>query len=123
MIRCSKLVLAAALFTVLVACKNFAFPGVHKIEIEQGNIVTQEMVDQLQPGMTREQVRFLLGTPLIADTFNTDRWDYFYSKDDRHNPVESKRISVFFENDSLVRFTGDFAPTIKTIDGQQPDIE
>ena len=122
--RWSKLVLTAALFTALtttlVACKNFAFPGVEKIEIEQGNIVTQEMVDQLQPGMTREQVRFILGTPLVVDTFNNNRWDYVYRLDDRHNPVESKQISVFFDNDSLVRFTGDFAPTIKTIDGESP---
>ena len=125
--RWSKLILSAALFATiapaLVACKNFAFPGVHKIEIEQGNIVTQVMVDQLQPGMTREQVRFILGTPLISDTFNSDRWDYFYSKDDRRNPVEQKRISVFFENDSLTRFSGDYAPTIKTIDGRSPLVE
>ncbi len=62
------------------ACGFVGFPGVYKINVEQGNIVTQEMVDQLKPGMNRRQVRFILGTPLIEDTFNQNRWDYLYVK-------------------------------------------
>jgi len=52
---------------------------VHKLDIQQGNVVTQEMVDKLRPGMTRAQVRYVLGTPLVTDSFHQDRWDYFYS--------------------------------------------
>ena len=58
---------------------NIGFPGVYRIDVEQGNIITPEMVEQLQQGMTRRQVRFILGTPLIEDTFNEDRWDYRYT--------------------------------------------
>ena len=56
----------------LSACSFVGFPGVYKIDVEQGNIITQEMADQLQPGMSRRQVRFILGTPLVEDTFNQD---------------------------------------------------
>ena len=60
----------------LSGCSGIGFPGVYLINIDQGNIVDQEMVDQLKPEMTRRQVRFLLGTPIVEDTFNNDRWDY-----------------------------------------------
>ncbi|MCV6603742.1 MAG: outer membrane protein assembly factor BamE [Porticoccaceae bacterium] len=125
MARCAKLSLFALLLITIAGCKNFAFPGVHKIEIEQGNIITQEMVDQLQPGMTREQVRFVLGTPLVADTFNSNRWDYLYSLDKRKGNKETSRLSVFFDGNSLVRFSGDFAPTPKTLDdaSSQQEVE
>ncbi|MGS2723682.1 outer membrane protein assembly factor BamE [Porticoccus sp. GXU_MW_L64] len=123
MAHCAKLSLIALLLSVAAGCKNFAFPGVHKIEIEQGNIITQEMVDQLQPGMTREQVRFVLGTPLIADTFNSNRWDYLYSLDRRKGSKETSRLSVFFDGDSLVRFSGDFTPTPKTLDDASSQTE
>ncbi|UTW46536.1 outer membrane protein assembly factor BamE [bacterium SCSIO 12696] len=114
--RCAKFPLIILLVSVIAGCKNFAFPGVHKIVIEQGNIITQDMVDQLQPGLTREQVRFILGTPLVADTFTSNRWDYLYSLDRRKGSKETSRLSVFFEGDSLVRFSGDFIPTPKTLD-------
>ena len=118
--RCSKLLLIALLLAPLAACKNFAFPGVHKIDIEQGNVVTQKMIDQLLPGMTKRQVQFILGTPLIIDTFNANRWDYYHSLDDRKNPKQVKRFSVFFDGDKLVRTSGDFAPGSATVQGQAP---
>ena len=86
------------------------FPGVYKIDVQQGNVVTQEMVDQLRPGMTTRQVRFIMGTPLIQDTFAPDRWDYLYSMQAGHNPREQERISLIFENDRLVGLAGDFVP-------------
>lgn len=86
------------------------FPGVYKIDVQQGNVVTQEMVDQLRPGMTTRQVRFIMGTPLIQDTFEPNRWDYLYSMQAGHNPREQERISLMFENDRLVGLTGDFVP-------------
>ena len=68
----------APAIALLGACSFVGFPGVYKIDVEQGNIVDQEMADQLKPGMSRRQVRFILGTPLVEDTFNQDRWDYLY---------------------------------------------
>lgn len=107
----SKLIALICLACLITACKNFAFPGVHKIEIQQGNIITQEMVDQLKPGMSKSQVRFVLGTPLIADSFHQNRWDYFYSFNDQENPQKRERISVFFVDGKLTHFSGDFLPS------------
>lgn len=87
------------------------FPGVYKIGITQGNIITQEMIDQLRPGMTKRQVIFVMGTPLIRDPFRQDRWDYVYSFQPGGGVRGQERVSVFFENDQLLRFTGDFVPT------------
>ena len=89
---------------------RLGFPGVYRIDIAQGNIVTQEMVDKLQPGMNKRQVRFVMGTPLIIDTFEPERWDYFRSFDKRGRQHTQERVSLFFENDLLVRVEGDLKP-------------
>ncbi len=96
---------------VLGGC-SFKLPnlGVYKIDIPQGNIVTQEMVDKLQPGMSKRQVRFVMGTPLILDTFEPERWDYLRSMESRKQKRSQQRISLFFEKDTLVRMEGDLAP-------------
>ena len=94
----------------LSACGFVGFPGVYKIDVEQGNIVTQEMADQLKPGMSRRQVRFILGTPLVEDTFNQDRWDYPYVKRNGPNVLSESRLTVFFEGDTLIEVTGDYLP-------------
>jgi outer membrane protein assembly factor BamE len=89
---------------------RFGLPGVYRIDIPQGNIVNQEMVDQLQPGMNKRQVRFVMGTSLILDTFEPDRWDYLRSLETRKQKRTQEGISLFFENDKLVRIEGDLAP-------------
>jgi outer membrane protein assembly factor BamE len=78
-----------------------------KIDIRQGNYVTQEMVAQLKPGQTRDQVRFILGTPLVVDIFHNDRWDYIYRFQPGRGDVEQRRLTVFFENNVLARLDGD----------------
>lgn len=87
------------------------FPGVYKIDIQQGNIITQEMVDQLRPGMTKRQVIFVMGTPLVRDPFNQDRWDYVYSYQPGGGVRGQERITMFFEDDLLTSFSGDFVPS------------
>lgn len=83
---------------------------VHKIDVQQGNVVTQEMVDKLKPGMTRAQVRFVLGTPLITDAFHRDRWDYFYSfKVGAQGVAETRRLTLTFQDDVLRTVQGDVA--------------
>ena len=94
----------------LTACGAIGFPGVYRIDVEQGNIVTQEMADQLQPGMSRRQVRYILGTPLIEDSFNDNRWDYSYVKRNGRDVLEESRLIVIFEEDSLVEVRGDYVP-------------
>lgn len=95
----------------LSACGTIQFPGVYKIDVEQGNIIEQEMIDQLSPGMSKNQVEYILGTPLIKDTFNGDRWDYLYSMQKGDEPRKQHRLTIFFEGDSLKYFTGDFLPS------------
>ena len=98
----------------LTACNvgsTLHFPGVYRIDIPQGNIITQKQVDQLRPGLTKRQVTFILGTPLIKDTFDPDRWDYVYGYQPGGGERTQERLTVFFQNDKLVSFTGDFQQT------------
>jgi len=103
--------LPIALISLLAACSNT--PDVvsrlrpYKIDVRQGNMVTQEMAAQLKPGQTKDQVRFILGTPLVADMFHADRWDYVYRMQRGNGSVEERRLAVFFENDQLKRVEGD----------------
>lgn len=113
-IQTLKAIVLVGIFASLVACNNITsldFPGVYKIGIPQGNIITQDMVDQLRPGMTKRQVIFVMGTPLVRDPFHQNRWDYIYSYQPGGGERGQERVSVFFEDDQLVRFTGDFTPT------------
>ena len=109
----SKIISLIALTAALSACGNFGsldFPGVYKIGIPQGNVITQEMVDQLRPGMTKRQVIFVMGSPLVRDPYHQDRWDYVYNYQPGGGIRGQERISVCFVNDQLVSFTGDFVP-------------
>lgn len=99
-------VCAAILGAWLVAgCGGFSE---YRIDIQQGNVVSQESVAQLRQGMTRDQVRFLLGTPLLQDVFHADRWDYVYRLDRRQaSSIEESRLTVFFDTDGrVVRWDG-----------------
>lgn len=83
----------------------------YRLEVRQGNVVTREMVQLLKPGMTRNQVRFALGTPLIADPFHPERWDYVYLyKAHANAPPETRRLTVVFDGDRVERIEGDLAP-------------
>jgi len=100
------------LISLAIACLSACgFPGVYRINVEQGNIVTQEMVDQLKPGMNRRQVRFVLGTPLIEDTFDQKRWDYLYVKRNGAKVLDRSLLTVEFEGDTLINISGDLVPT------------
>ncbi len=83
----------------------------HKVVVQQGNVITQEMIDKLKPGMTRTQVAYIMGEPVVRNTFNDRRWDYVYSLEDpgRYELISS--VSLFFENELLSHFAGDIAPT------------
>jgi outer membrane protein assembly factor BamE len=97
--------LVAAL--LLAACGPLA---PYSIEIQQGNYVSQEMVSQLKAGMSKEQVRLALGTPLLTDLFHADRWDYVYWRKAPNGKQESRKLVVFFADGKLTRLDGDVAP-------------
>src|ERR1700683_1388887 len=77
---------------------------VYRINIQQGNFLDQAAVDQVKPGMTRSQIRYLLGTPMVADSFNKERWDYiYYLKKGRSRHVDSRRVTVYFDGDKVAK--------------------
>jgi len=96
---------------LLSACSSMPDVASHltpyRIDVRQGNMVTQEMVAQLKPGQTREQVRFILGTPLVTDMFHADRWDYVYRFQPGHGEAQERHLIVFFEGNKLARLGGD----------------
>lgn len=99
------LALAAALL-LASACGPF----VYKIDVQQGNVVTQEAVSQLKPGMTKAEVRQVLGTPLLTDVFHANRWDYYFSHAKGGRPRERQVVSLFFKDEKLVEISGDVKP-------------
>jgi outer membrane protein assembly factor BamE len=102
---------AILLIAVLLAgCQAIPTLRPYKMDIQQGNVITPEMLARLQPGMTRSQVRFTLGTPMVVDPFRADRWDYVYLYSKRGELTEQRRIMVVFKDDKLVRIEGDAAP-------------
>jgi len=95
----------------------------YRVAIEQGNVVTDEMLEKLKPGLTRSQVRFLLGTPLITDPFHPERWDYVHVfKEHAGAPARTRKLTVIFEGDTLARVESDYADraTARDDDGSAP---
>lgn len=110
----SAVALAAAL--LLAGCESMrswtpTFIQPYRPDVQQGNVVTKEMVEQLRPGMTRDQVRFLLGTPLVASLFHQDRWDYiYYLKRGKGTETQQRKLTVLFKDNRLDSFTADEMP-------------
>ncbi len=82
----------------------------YKPEVQQGTLLTSEMLEKLKPGMTKRQVRLLLGSPPVSDTFHPERWDYVYSIGRAGENVTPQHLTLYFRNDALLRAEGDLAP-------------
>lgn len=102
----------AFLLLGLTACSSspnlFIFPGVHRIAIAQGNYVDQDQLEELRLGMTRTQVQFVLGTPLLMDSFDLDRWDYTYLYYFPNGEVSERSVTIYFDDNALVKVEGDY---------------
>ena len=85
-------------------------PFVHRLDVQQGNVVTQEMIAQLQYGMDKKKVRYIMGTPVIKDTFHSDRWDYLFTEQKGGDDMERRQVTLYFENEVLSRIEGDVKP-------------
>jgi outer membrane protein assembly factor BamE len=103
-----RAILLTLVVSILLAGCSSVPSLLYKIEVQQGNVITQEMVDKLKPGMTRSQVRFALGSPMINDAFHNNRWDYVYRLEQEGRLVEQRRLTVFFDEDNLIRIDGSF---------------
>ncbi len=112
--RAARLVIPIVLAALSASCSylpEIPVPTIaglkpYRIDIQQGNFLSAEMVAQLKEGMTREQVRFVLGTPLVTDIFHADRWDYVFYRELGNGKKEHRHLSVFFKDDKLVRHVG-----------------
>ena len=103
----SKLLIITIFSIVLGGCSSVKFPWAYYYTIRQGNFVDKEMFEQLEIGMTKKQVRFILGTPLVQDTFNVDEWHYLLSIRQDEKDVLNYRLSVYFDDDKLTHWDGD----------------
>ncbi len=103
-----RLVLSA-----LFAAAALAAGCVHKIDIQQGNVVVADQLAKVKPGMSRPEVRQILGTPLLADAFHANRWDYWFYNEKKGREIERNKISIHFESDKVVRVDGAAPPAIK----------
>lgn len=103
----------------LCACSSLKFPGVYRIPIQQGNYLEKDMIDQLKVGLSKRQVRYIMGSPMLEDTFNEDRWDYYYSVRRGDTELRANHFVVFFENDKLTRWEGNYTPIKKQVEEEQ----
>ena len=95
--------------SLISSCSWIQFPSIHKVTVQQGNIVNQEMVSKLQIGMSMSQVQYILGTPLTTDTFDNSRWDYFYSRVDSKGRRSERQLNLIFDTEDLLQsVSGDF---------------
>ena len=115
--RCSVRVMITMMLAGLLAsgCSiglpKLSIPRVHKITVQQGNVITQEMIDRLKPGMSRSQVAYVMGEPVMHNIFDDGRWDYIYTLDVPGYFNQAIHMTLYFENEVLAYFTGDMAPT------------
>lgn len=106
-----KWAMTGCLLCAVAGCgSNFGFPGVYRINVEQGNVVNEEMVEKLRPGLNKRQVRYIMGTPLIEDSFHADRWDYRYLLRNGTETLMETRLTLWFDGEELARAEGPDAP-------------
>jgi outer membrane protein assembly factor BamE len=105
------IVLSASAALCACTTTTLEIPGVYVMDIQQGNIVTQDMIDQLRPSMNKKQVLYIMGSPMLIDPFHEKRWDYLYAEQPGGEMRKQKRISLLFADDELVGVQGDFRPS------------
>ena len=101
---------------MLTACSaegTRKLPGVYRIDIQQGNVIEQEMLNKLKPGMRKDQVHFIMGTPTIADPFHNERWEYIYTFSRGGNTRQQRHITMYFEEDKLAYLEGGIVKGIR----------
>jgi outer membrane protein assembly factor BamE len=131
--RVSCLVLALAACAALGGCGGLDRVSLritdsitpYRVEVVQGNFVSKEQVGALKPGMSRQQVRDILGTPLLASVFHADRWDYVFTLKRKDVPQQERKLAIFFKNNVLDHYEGDEMPTeaefVATLDNKRKE--
>jgi len=129
--RAARLALAVAVAAAFAGCGSFDKGTMHianaitpyRVEVVQGNFVSREQVEALKPGMSRQQVRDILGTPLVTSVFHSNRWDYVFTIKRQGVEPQQRRLAVFFNGEALDRFEGDVMPSeaefVATLDNKR----
>jgi outer membrane protein assembly factor BamE len=129
--RALRLALAIAACAAASACGTFdnvsnrivGSIAPYQVEVVQGNFVSKEQVEAIKPGMSRQQVRDILGTPLVSSIFHADRWDYVFTLKRQGVPPQQRKLAVFFKANMLERFEGDEMPSeaefVATLDNKR----
>lgn len=109
----STVLLTVSLILTTPGCSTILsnLPGVYTLDIQQGNMIEQAMIDQLRPNMTKRQVLYIMGSPMVSDSFHERRWDYLFAEQKGGEERVQKRISLFFNGDNLMGVQGDFHPS------------
>jgi outer membrane protein assembly factor BamE len=107
-----KIVLLCITLIFLTACSRsfdggYNMPLLYKIDIQQGNVIDQDMINKLKPGMDQNQVKFIMGTPVIIDPFHNERWEYIFSFQEGGGVREQRHITLHFEDEKLTHVSGD----------------
>tara|TARA_B100000029_G_scaffold389285_1_gene385623 strand:+ start:316 stop:780 length:465 start_codon:yes stop_codon:yes gene_type:complete len=107
-----KFILVPFVFCLICSCSRgydgrINAPLLHKIDIQQGNVIDQEMINKLTPGLDKKQVEFIMGTPVLIDPFHNERWEYIYSFSEGGKVREQRHITLHFENGKLAYISGD----------------
>ena len=134
MFQSLRLITLLTSLIILSACSTLAVdvPFVYKIDIDQGNVIDQDMINQLRPNMTKRQVIYVLGSPLLIDPYSSNRWDYIYSVQPGGKDRLQDRIALFFADDNLVHVEGNLTPDLNpapplptetTIDAPKRDLK
>lgn len=109
------LLLASMLLSACSSINPMNWFTPHHMVVQQGNYLTEDAVSRVKPGMTRSQVRFLLGSPLLSDIFHADRWDYPYRIERKGQQTEEKRLTVYFNQDAVSRVEGNAFPAVRPV--------
>ncbi len=102
------ILIVSSLIVLVTGCSNY-IPA-YKIDVQQGNILTREDIDQLRIGMDKEKIQYILGSPTITDPFHANRWDYTYTLKPGYGKLQIKNISLYFENNILAKTSGSLTP-------------
>ena len=114
-----KLLIIITCIATLISAGCSRFHLVHRIDVQQGNVITQEKVNKLEPGMNSNQVQFVMGRPMLVDVFHQDRWNYVYYLKPGYDDPQEEKVILFFENDALVKIDGSMLPSDEPVSGEQ----
>ncbi|MEE9411771.1 MAG: outer membrane protein assembly factor BamE [Methylococcales bacterium] len=117
LMRKDRIVLVVIASFFLLSC------GIYKIDVQQGNMITQDLINQVKPQMTKRQVQYILGTPLTVDPFHKNRWDYLFTNKPGNEDRTRQQVSLIFKDDKLTVINGDLKPGSLTVLAAKKDVD